>query len=373
MHRGRVRPARLDENGCRHHDRGHHAPDGRVGDRGNRAGVAQAGRRRGRGRRDAVEVSTDKVDAEVPAPVAGTVAKILVDEGDTVEVGQALAEISTNGAGAVPVTQQATEVRSRAATPCPGRRPARPRPSRRRSRPRSRPPTAPGTGARRPRRPPRPRAPSGKVIDIVTPQAGESVSEGTILRVAQAARGRRGGRRDHRRDLHRQGGRRASRARPRARSPRSSCPRARPWPSGQVIARMAVGEGAAAPAPAHGVAARGQRRARRPRRPPTCPTDATASAGGPAGRRRPGRRPPAPWRAPAPAGASPRPTCSPPSRATARRHGLGRRRRRPPGPETVAQGRRGDARPLHGREPLDPDGDLVPHDHRDGWTRGARS
>ena len=31
---------------------------------------------------------------------------------------------------------------------------------------------------------------------------------------------------------------------------------------------------------------------------------------------------------------------------------------------TAAQGRRGDARPLHGRVALDPDRDLVPHDHR---------
>src|SRR5690349_1906462 len=45
-----------------------------------------------------VEISTDKVDAEVPAPTGGTVVKLLVAEGDTVEVGQALAEISTSGA-----------------------------------------------------------------------------------------------------------------------------------------------------------------------------------------------------------------------------------------------------------------------------------
>src|SRR5215208_2947288 len=37
-----------------------------------------------------VEVSTDKVDAEVPAPASGVIAKILVQPDDTVEVGQAL-------------------------------------------------------------------------------------------------------------------------------------------------------------------------------------------------------------------------------------------------------------------------------------------
>src|SRR5437763_1891466 len=46
-----------------------------------------------------VEISTDKVDAEVPAPAGGTVVKLLVAEGDTVEVGQAIARMAV-GAGA---------------------------------------------------------------------------------------------------------------------------------------------------------------------------------------------------------------------------------------------------------------------------------
>src|ERR1700710_3141788 len=44
-----------------------------------------------------VEISTDKVDAEVPSPVSGTIVKIHAAEGDTVAVGALLAEISTNG------------------------------------------------------------------------------------------------------------------------------------------------------------------------------------------------------------------------------------------------------------------------------------
>ena len=40
------------------------------------------------------EVSTDKVDSEVPSPVAGVLAEILVPEGDTVDVGTRLAVIS---------------------------------------------------------------------------------------------------------------------------------------------------------------------------------------------------------------------------------------------------------------------------------------
>src|SRR5262249_52982856 len=44
-----------------------------------------------------VEVSTDKVDAEVPSPAAGTVTKILVQPDEEIEVGKPLAEIDTNG------------------------------------------------------------------------------------------------------------------------------------------------------------------------------------------------------------------------------------------------------------------------------------
>ena len=45
-----------------------------------------------------VEVSTDKVDAEVPAPAGGTITKHLVQPDDVVQVGQALAEMSAGGA-----------------------------------------------------------------------------------------------------------------------------------------------------------------------------------------------------------------------------------------------------------------------------------
>jgi multifunctional 2-oxoglutarate metabolism enzyme len=44
-----------------------------------------------------VEVSTDKVDAEVPAPASGTVSKIVVQVDEEVEVGKPLAEIDPNG------------------------------------------------------------------------------------------------------------------------------------------------------------------------------------------------------------------------------------------------------------------------------------
>ncbi|HEY2201823.1 MAG TPA: biotin/lipoyl-containing protein, partial [Solirubrobacteraceae bacterium] len=44
-----------------------------------------------------VEISTDKVDLELPSPASGTVSEILVEEGDTVTVGQVIARISLDG------------------------------------------------------------------------------------------------------------------------------------------------------------------------------------------------------------------------------------------------------------------------------------
>ena len=44
-----------------------------------------------------VEVSTDKVDAEIPAPASGVITKILKAEDDTVKVGEAMAEIDPAG------------------------------------------------------------------------------------------------------------------------------------------------------------------------------------------------------------------------------------------------------------------------------------
>lgn len=44
-----------------------------------------------------VEISTDKVDTEVPSPASGTILEILVDEGDTVEVGTPLVVIGEQG------------------------------------------------------------------------------------------------------------------------------------------------------------------------------------------------------------------------------------------------------------------------------------
>jgi pyruvate dehydrogenase E2 component (dihydrolipoamide acetyltransferase) len=72
------------------------------------------------------EVSTDKVDSEVPSPAAGTLTEILVPEGETVEVGAVLARV---GDGAVApavagVSAETAPVEPAAATPPPEPAPA---------------------------------------------------------------------------------------------------------------------------------------------------------------------------------------------------------------------------------------------------------
>ncbi len=47
-----------------------------------------------------VEISTDKVDVELPSPASGTVVEILAEEGDTVGVGQVIARLTTDEGGA---------------------------------------------------------------------------------------------------------------------------------------------------------------------------------------------------------------------------------------------------------------------------------
>ena len=47
-----------------------------------------------------LEISTDKVDSEIPSPVAGTLAKIVVQEQETVPVGTVIAFVQTDAAAA---------------------------------------------------------------------------------------------------------------------------------------------------------------------------------------------------------------------------------------------------------------------------------
>src|SRR5581483_11116674 len=67
------------------------------------------------------EISTDKIDTEVPAPVSGVVTEILVEVETTVSVGTVLARIAGgDGAGAqAPASTQAPGPSDSAGTPAP--------------------------------------------------------------------------------------------------------------------------------------------------------------------------------------------------------------------------------------------------------------
>jgi pyruvate dehydrogenase E2 component (dihydrolipoamide acetyltransferase) len=64
-----------------------------------------------------LEISTDKVDTEVPSPASGTVSEILVQEGETVNVGTVLARIGGETGAALPAAEPAP-------TPAPAPEPA---------------------------------------------------------------------------------------------------------------------------------------------------------------------------------------------------------------------------------------------------------
>ncbi len=104
-----------------------------------------------------VEISTDKVDAEVPSPVSGTIVKLYAAEGDTIGVGSALAEIaistSTSGDGAGDGADNGGDHSS----------------------------SNGGGSAGETAAPPASSTETAEVIDIVTPAGSESVTEGTIL------------------------------------------------------------------------------------------------------------------------------------------------------------------------------------------------
>jgi multifunctional 2-oxoglutarate metabolism enzyme len=121
-----------------------------------------------------VEISTDKVDVELPSPATGTVTEILVAEGDTVTVGQVIARIAVNGAPAPAAPSEETPVDGANG----GGGPAAGQPA---------PTQSEGNGHATAAPAAQPEAASAAptqaegIVDVVTPAAGESVSEGTIL------------------------------------------------------------------------------------------------------------------------------------------------------------------------------------------------
>jgi 2-oxoglutarate dehydrogenase E2 component (dihydrolipoamide succinyltransferase) len=104
-----------------------------------------------------LEVSTDKVDTEIPSPVAGILQKIVVQIDQTVPVGAELAIISDGATASVAAPVAAPVVQ----TPPPAPIAAAP----------VTPPPAPGAPA-----------PTGAGTVITMPALGESVSEGTVTR-----------------------------------------------------------------------------------------------------------------------------------------------------------------------------------------------
>ncbi|HWD10678.1 MAG TPA: multifunctional oxoglutarate decarboxylase/oxoglutarate dehydrogenase thiamine pyrophosphate-binding subunit/dihydrolipoyllysine-residue succinyltransferase subunit [Solirubrobacteraceae bacterium] len=105
-----------------------------------------------------VEISTDKVDVELPSPASGTVTEILVEEGDTVTVGQVIARIAVgdaDGEASAPAEPAANGDEAAPAAP-------------------SETAEIPSATAEIP-------SETAEIVDVVTPAAGESVTEGTIL------------------------------------------------------------------------------------------------------------------------------------------------------------------------------------------------
>jgi 2-oxoglutarate decarboxylase len=131
-----------------------------------------------------VEISTDKVDVELPSPATGTVSEILVQEGDTVTVGQVIARIvvgASDGATVAPaggegnIEQQGADADSNvdgkpAASAAPSVAPAVDGNG-----------SGNGSGGAGTTAAADDDAARGRLVDVMTPAAGESVTEGTIL------------------------------------------------------------------------------------------------------------------------------------------------------------------------------------------------
>ncbi|MEU2332425.1 2-oxoglutarate dehydrogenase, E2 component, dihydrolipoamide succinyltransferase [Streptomyces sp. NPDC006654] len=114
-----------------------------------------------------LEVSTDKVDTEIPAPAAGILASIKVAEDETVEVGAELAIIDDGTGAPAPAAAPAAEP---AAAPAPAE-PAQAAPSTEQAAPAPAPTAEAATGAS-----------GAQGTDVVLPALGESVTEGTVTR-----------------------------------------------------------------------------------------------------------------------------------------------------------------------------------------------
>ena len=100
-----------------------------------------------------VEVQTDKVNTEIPSPVAGTLKEVKVDEGQTVPIGTLLATFDTDGDAAAasaaapqPASAQAAPAQAAPAQAAPAAQ-SRPQPTPAQETPRQAPPASPPTAA----------------------------------------------------------------------------------------------------------------------------------------------------------------------------------------------------------------------------------
>ncbi|WP_279367009.1 2-oxoglutarate dehydrogenase, E2 component, dihydrolipoamide succinyltransferase [Microbacterium testaceum] len=123
-----------------------------------------------------LEISTDKVDTEIPSPVSGVIEEILVQEDETVEVGAVLAKI---GDGSGPASSddapQAAPAEEQSA-PAEEAAPAEAAPEQ---------PAAEQPAAEQPAAESAPAA-SGDSTEVKLPELGESVTEGTVTRWLKA-------------------------------------------------------------------------------------------------------------------------------------------------------------------------------------------
>jgi pyruvate dehydrogenase E2 component (dihydrolipoamide acetyltransferase) len=114
-----------------------------------------------------LEISTDKVDTEIPAPASGVLVKIVAQEDETVPVGAELAVIGDSAESNGQPTEQPAPA-SASTPPTPAASVA--------------PPTATNTRPA-PAEPTSPTAPSdGSATPVLLPALGESVTEGTVTR-----------------------------------------------------------------------------------------------------------------------------------------------------------------------------------------------
>ncbi|WP_112263567.1 2-oxoglutarate dehydrogenase, E2 component, dihydrolipoamide succinyltransferase [Lentzea terrae] len=113
-----------------------------------------------------LEVSTDKVDTEIPSPAAGVLQKIVAQEDDTVEVGGELAVIGDGDGGS--------------AAPAPA--PAQESAPQETAQPQQTQPSAPPAEEAAPAPAPAQSGGSAEGTDVTMPALGESVTEGTVTR-----------------------------------------------------------------------------------------------------------------------------------------------------------------------------------------------